>query len=301
MSRAIEQAREYLRPSKKLPTVWCAGCGLGIVMSAMIRAIARVGVEKNDVAVVSGIGCTGRLPTYVDFNTLHTTHGRALAFATGLKLARPGMTVIAAMGDGDALAIGGNHFIHSCRRNIDMTAIVANNLIYGMTGGQYSPTTPHGKRGTTAPYGNVEQAFDCSALAVGAGATFVARTSVYHAIEMERLIERALRHKGFSVVEVISNCFTSYGRMNQYSSPVDMLRWMKENSVSVKAAEKLPPEQLEGKFTRGVIVERELPEFIQVYDDLRRELTSSPAAIERVRKIIETYDRSADRLKMKHV
>lgn len=301
MSRAIEQAREYLRPSKKLPTVWCAGCGLGIVMSAMIRAIARVGVEKNDVAVVSGIGCTGRLPTYVDFNTLHTTHGRALAFATGLKLARPGMTVIAAMGDGDALAIGGNHFIHSCRRNIDMTAIVANNLIYGMTGGQYSPTTPHGKRGTTAPYGNVEQAFDCSALAVGAGATFVARTSVYHAIEMERLIERALRHKGFSVVEVISNCFTSYGRMNQYSSPVDMLRWMKENSVSVKAAEKLPPEKLEGKFTRGVIVERELPEFIQVYDDLRRELTSSPAAIERVRKIIETYDRSADRLKMKHV
>jgi 2-oxoglutarate ferredoxin oxidoreductase subunit beta len=301
MSRAIEEARDYLRPSKKLPTVWCAGCGLGIIMSAMIRAVAKLGIEKNDVAVVSGIGCTGRLPTYVDFNTLHTTHGRALAFATGLKLARPKMTVIAAMGDGDALAIGGNHFIHSCRRNIDMTAIVANNAIYGMTGGQYSPTTPHGKRGTTAPYGNVEHAFDCSALAVGAGATFVARTSVYHAIEMERLIERALRHKGFSVVEVISNCFTSYGRMNQYASPVDMLRWMKDSSVTVKAAEKLPPEKLEGKFTRGVIVERELPEFIQVYDDLHRELTSSPAAIERVRKIIETYDRSADRLKMKHV
>jgi 2-oxoglutarate ferredoxin oxidoreductase subunit beta len=301
MSRAIEEAREYLRPSKKLPTVWCAGCGLGIIMSAMIRAIARIGVEKNDVAVISGIGCTGRLPTYVDFNTLHTTHGRALAFATGLKLARPAMTVIAAMGDGDALAIGGNHFIHSCRRNIDMTAIVANNAIYGMTGGQYSPTTPHGKRGTTAPYGNVEHAFDCSALAVGAGATFVARTSVYHAHELERLIERAIRHKGFSVVEVVSNCYTSYGRMNEFKSPVDMLRWMKENSVSVKAAEKLPPEETEGKFTRGVIVERDLPEFIQVYDDLHTELTSSPSAIERVRKIIETYDRSADRLKMKHV
>jgi 2-oxoglutarate ferredoxin oxidoreductase subunit beta len=301
MSRAIEKAREYLRPSKKLPTVWCAGCGLGIIMSAMIRAIARLGVEKNDVAVVSGIGCTGRLPTYVDFNTLHTTHGRALAFATGLKLARPKMTVIAAMGDGDALAIGGNHFIHSCRRNIDMTAIVANNAIYGMTGGQYSPTTPHGKRGTTAPYGNVEHAFDCSALAVGAGATFVARTTVYHALEMERLIERALKHRGFSVVEVISNCYTSYGRMNQYASPVDMIRWMKENSVTVKAAEKLSPEEVEGKLTRGVIVERDLPEFIQVYDDLHRELTSSPEAVERVRKIIETYDASADRLKMKHV
>jgi len=301
MSRAIEEARGYLRPSKKLPTVWCAGCGLGIVMSAMIRAIARIGIEKNDVAVVSGIGCTGRLPTYVDFNTLHTTHGRALAFATGVKLARPKMTVITVMGDGDALAIGGNHFIHSCRRNIDMTAIVANNAIYGMTGGQYSPTTPHGKRGTTAPYGNVEHAFDCAALAVGAGATFVARTSVYHAIETERLIERAIRHKGFSVVEVVSNCFTSYGRMNKYSSPVDMLRSMKENSVTVKAAEKLPPEKLEGKFTRGVIVERDLPEFIQVYDDLHEQLTSSPAAVERVRKIIETYDASADRLKMRHV
>ncbi len=197
MSRAIEEARSFLRPNKKFPTVWCAGCGLGIVQSALVRAIARMGLEKNNVAVVSGIGCTGRMPAYVDFNTLHTTHGRALAFATGLKLARPTMSVFAVMGDGDALAIGGNHFIHACRRNIDMTAIVVNNQIYGMTGGQYSPTTPHGKRGTTAPYGNVEHAFDTVALAVGAGATFVARTSVYHAKEADSLIEKAVLHRGF--------------------------------------------------------------------------------------------------------
>ena len=296
MSEIIENARTYLRPSKKLPTVWCAGCGLGIVMSAMIRAIARIGSRKNDVAVVSGIGCTGRLPTYVDFNTLHTTHGRALAFATGVKLAKPAMTVISVMGDGDALAIGGNHFIHSCRRNIDMTAIIANNCIYGMTGGQYSPTTPHGKRGTTAPYGNVEHEFDATALAAGAGATFVARTSVYHAGELDRLIEKAIRHKGFSVVEVVANCHTSYGRMNNFASPVDMIKWMKDSFVTVAAWERLSPEEREGKLTRGVIEEKELPEFIKSYDDLGERLTSTPEAVERVREILRSYDRDAGRL-----
>lgn len=298
MSEIVETTRTYLRPNKKLPTVWCAGCGLGIVTSALIRAIVRIGASKNDVAVVSGIGCTGRLPTYVDFNTLHTTHGRALAFATGVKLAKPSLTVIAAMGDGDALAIGGNHFIHACRRNIDMTAIIANNCIYGMTGGQYSPTTPHGKRGTTAPYGNVEHEFDATALAVGAGATFVARTSVYHAAELDRLIEKAIRHRGFSVVEVVANCHTSYGRMNKFTSPVDMLKWMKESLVTVAAWEKLSAEEREGKITRGVIAERELPEFIESYDELGKRLATTPAVVERVREILKSYDRDARRLKL---
>jgi 2-oxoglutarate ferredoxin oxidoreductase subunit beta len=266
-------------------------------MSAMVRAVAKLELPKNKVAVVSGIGCTGRMPTYVDFNTLHTTHGRGLAFATGVKLARPELTVIAAMGDGDALAIGGNHFIHACRRNIDMTAIVANNQIYGMTGGQYSPTTPHGKRGTTAPYGNVEHAFDTVALATGAGATFVARSSVYHAREAGNLIERALRHKGFSVVEILSNCHTSYGRMNKFPSPVAMLEWMRDNSVPVRAAERMDPEELRGKFTRGVIVEKEKPEFIAAYDDLAERMAGNPAAIENVKKIIRSYDQMADGLK----
>jgi 2-oxoglutarate ferredoxin oxidoreductase subunit beta len=266
-------------------------------MSAMIRAIAAVGAPKNKIAVVSGIGCTGRMPTYVDFNTLHTTHGRGLAFATGVKLARPELTVIAVMGDGDALAIGGNHFIHSCRRNIDMTAIVVNNQIYGMTGGQYSPTTPHGKRGTTAPYGNVEYAFDTAALAAGAGATFVARTSVYHAREAERFIERAIRHRGFSVVEIIANCHTSYGRMNRFPSPVAMLEWMRDSSVTIKAAEKMSPEDLAGKFTRGVMVEREKTEFIDAYDELAERMSKDPGAVANVRKIIEAYQGMSDGLR----
>jgi 2-oxoglutarate ferredoxin oxidoreductase subunit beta len=297
MSRAMESTRTYLRSNKKLPTVWCAGCGLGIVMGAMIRAIAKLGFEKHDVAVVSGIGCTGRLPAYVDFNTLHTTHGRALAFATGLKLAKPRLHVIAVMGDGDAVAIGGNHFIHSCRRNIDMTAIVVNNAIYGMTGGQYSPTTPHGKRGTTAPYGNVEHDFDVAGLAVGAGATFVGRSSVYHVRELTRLIEQAIGHRGFSVVEVVSNCYTSYGRLNKLGSPVSMLRSMKENSVTTAEAAKMSPAELEGKFVRGVIQERDIPEFIAIYDALTEELAATPEVVADVRRMLATYDETAYRLK----
>jgi len=298
MSQAIETARTYLKPHKKLPTVWCGGCGLGVIMSSLLRVISKMEIPKNDIVTVSGIGCTGRMPTYVDSNTLHTTHGRALAFATGVKLANPKLTVLAAMGDGDALAIGGNHFIHACRRNIDITAIVANNCIYGMTGGQYSPTTPHGKRGTTAPYGNVEHEFDASALAAGAGASFVARTSVYHVRELDKLLEQAIRHRGFSVVEVMSNCYTSYGRLNQYKSPVDMFRWMKDSSVTLKQAERMSPEELEGKFTRGIFVENYLPEFIEVYDNLAERLTSDSATVAtQLRETMERYERLGDRLK----
>jgi len=238
------------------------------------------------------------MPTYVDSNTLHTTHGRALAFATGVKLANPKLTVITAMGDGDALAIGGNHFIHACRRNIDITAIVANNCIYGMTGGQYSPTTPHGKRGTTAPYGNVEHEFDVAALATGAGASFVARTSVYHVRELDKLLEQAIRHRGFSVVEVMSNCYTSYGRLNKYKSPVDMIRRMKDGSVTLKQAERMSPDELEDKFTRGVFVENYMPEFIEVYDNLAERLTSDSATVAtQLRETVERYERLGDRLK----
>ncbi len=298
MSQAIETARTYLKPHKKLPTVWCGGCGLGVIMSSLLRVISKMELPKNDVATVSGIGCTGRMPTYVDSNTLHTTHGRALAFATGVKLANPKLTVITAMGDGDALAIGGNHFIHACRRNIDITAIVANNCIYGMTGGQYSPTTPHGKRGTTAPYGNVEHEFDASALAAGAGASFVARTSAYHVRELDKLLEQAIRHRGFSVVEVMSNCYTSYGRLNNYKSPVDMFRWMKDSSVTIRQAEGMSAEELEGKFTRGIFVENYMPEFIEVYDNLAERLTSDSATVAtQLRETMERYERLGDRLK----
>lgn len=258
----------YLRPTKKFPNVWCAGCGIGIVMSALIRAIDRIGLEKDDVALVSGIGCTGRMPVYMDFNTIHTTHGRALAFATGLKIARPQMKVITIMGDGDALAIGGNHFIHAARRNIGIAAIVVNNAIYGMTGGQYSPTTPIGARAATAPYGNVEPPMPICELAKAAGATYVARSTVYHAIELDRFIEQAIRKNGFSLVEAVSYCHTTYGRMNKLGSPVDMMRILKENSVSASIAEKLSPEERETKIVRGVMHDVEKPEYTQLYEEL---------------------------------
>ena len=262
----------YLRPTKKFPNVWCAGCGIGIVMGALIRAIDRIGLEKDDVALVSGIGCTGRMPVYMDFNTIHTTHGRALAFATGLKIARPAMKVITIMGDGDALAIGGNHFIHAARRNIGITAIVVNNAIYGMTGGQYSPTTPINARASTAPYGNIEPPMPICELAQAAGATYVARSTVYHAIELDRYIEAAIRKNGFSLVEAVSYCHTTYGRMNKLGSPTDMMRQLKDNSISINAVEKLSPEERGTKIIRGVMYDVEKPEYTQLYEQLVKQV-----------------------------
>ncbi|MBN1179434.1 MAG: 2-oxoacid:ferredoxin oxidoreductase subunit beta [Anaerolineae bacterium] len=255
----------YLRHSKKFPNVWCAGCGIGIVLGAIIRAVDSLDLDKNDIAMISGIGCTGRMPVYVDFNTLHTTHGRALAFATGLKLARPGMKVLVVMGDGDALAIGGNHFIHAARRNIELTAIVVNNATYGMTGGQYSPTTPQGAHAATAPYGHIEPPFHISELAVAAGATFVARSTVYHVTELQKFIAHAIQKKGFSVVEAISYCHTTIGRMNRWGKAPDMMRRLKENSITVKQAEGKPEDELVGKIVRGVLTDRERPGYIDLY------------------------------------
>ncbi len=258
----------YLRHSKKFPNVWCAGCGIGIVMGAIIRAVDSLELDKNEIAMISGIGCTGRMPVYVDFNTMHTTHGRALAFATGLKLVRPEMKVIVVMGDGDALAIGGNHFIHAARRNIELTAIVVNNFTYGMTGGQYSPTTPQGALAATAPYGHIEPPFRIAELAVVAGAAFVARSTVYHVTELQRHIARAIQKEGFSVVEAVSYCHTTIGRMNRWGKALDMMRRLKETSLTLKQAEGKTAQELAGKIVRGVLVDRELPEYIHLYQQV---------------------------------
>jgi len=270
MSQEQHSAYAYLRHTKKFPNVWCSGCGIGIVMGALIRAVDRMGLSKDEVALISGIGCTGRMPVYLDFNTMHTTHGRALAFATGLKLAQPHMKVIVIMGDGDALAIGGNHFIHAARRNIDLTAIVVNNSIYGMTGGQYSPTTPLDSLATTAPYGNVDQPMPICELAVAAGASFVARSTVYHAVELDRFLEQAIRKAGFSLLEVASYCHTTFGRLNKLGGAVEMMRRLKDNSVTQAAAEKLPPEVRAGKIVRGVLCDVDKPEYIALYDEVIR-------------------------------
>lgn len=259
---------DYLRHKKRFPPIWCAGCGIGIVMGAIVRAVHDLGYDKNQVAMISGIGCSGRMPVYLDFYTMHTTHGRALAFATGLKLARPELHVIVVMGDGDALAIGGNHFIHTARRNIDLTAIVINNSIYGMTGGQYSPTTPTYSLASTAPYGHVEQPFPISELAQTCGASFVARSTVYHAVELENYISRGLEKKGFALIEAVSYCHTTYGRLNRMGSAVDMMRQLKENSISMKTAEKLTPEERADKIVRGIFVDREIPDYSELYQQV---------------------------------
>jgi 2-oxoglutarate ferredoxin oxidoreductase subunit beta len=266
--RASRMHERYLRHSKKFPNVWCAGCGIGIVLGAIVRAVDGLQLEKNDVALLSGIGCTGRMPVYVDFNTMHTTHGRALAFATGLKMVQPQMKVIVVMGDGDALAIGGNHFIHAARRNIGLTAIVVNNATYGMTGGQYSPTTPAGVQTATAPYGHIEQPFPIAELAVTAGAAFVARSTVYHVQELEKQIAQAVTKEGFAVVEAMSYCHTTIGRMNRWGSAPDMMRRLKEESITLKRAEGMSEEEKRGKIVRGVFADRDIPEYTRLYDQI---------------------------------
>jgi 2-oxoglutarate ferredoxin oxidoreductase subunit beta len=269
MSEVTKLIHKYLRHDKKFPHVWCPGCGIGILLGALIRAIDRTGFEKDDIVLISGIGCSGRLPVYVDFNTLHTTHGRALTFATGVKLAKPNLKVIVVMGDGDAVAIGGNHFIHAARRNIDLTAIIVNNSVYGMTGGQYSPTTPYGMRSTTTVYSNIEQDFRISELAVTAGAVFVGRGTVYHAKLLDSLIEQALLKKGFSVVEVISHCHTQYGRQNRLGSAVEMMQWQRDHALPVEKALKMKSEELKDKILIGVLTDKELPVFQEEYEKIR--------------------------------
>ena len=265
---------EYYLRMDKMPHIFCPGCGHGIAMNALIRAIDAEELDKDEVVVVSGIGCSSRIPGYLDFNTLHTTHGRAIPFSTGVKMARPDLKVIIVSGDGDATAIGGNHFIHACRRNIDITLLVLNNNIYGMTGGQYSPTTFVGARATTAPYGCLEPEFNISGLAQAAGATYVARGTCYHAQQMVKLIRDAIKNKGFSVVEVMSDCPTYYGRKNRIPTPIDMLQWQKEKTYTASEAKRAEdPSELEGRWLRGVIHSETRMEYTDRYQELIDEVS----------------------------
>ncbi len=254
--------REYIR-ERFFPHIWCQGCGHGIVMNCLVRSVHQMGLKKNDIVLASGIGCSARISGYVDFHSLHTLHGRALAFATGVKLSKPELTVIVPMGDGDALAIGGNHFIHAARRNIDMTAIVMNNRIYGMTGGQYSPLSGYGTAATTAPYGNIDHDFDVVHLAKAAGASFVARTTTYHVQQLIDLLKKAIAHKGFAIVEVLSQCPTYFGRKNKIGDAVAMMEWFKRNTTSIGSTAKRNDSSL---IERGVFVQEQKPEYCSAYD-----------------------------------
>jgi len=257
--------KDYIR-NRFFPHIWCPGCGHGIVLGSLLRAVHELGLDKNEIVMTSGIGCSSRISGYVDFHSLHTIHGRALTFATGVKLAKPGITAIVPMGDGDALAIGGNHFIHAARRNIDITAIVMNNRIYGMTGGQFSPLSGIGKKATTAPYSTIDNQFDVVELAKSAGASFVARSTVFHATECKDLLKKAIRHKGFSVVEILTQCPTYYGRKNKEGDAVQMMEAYKTNTVRI-GSKKL--ESNPGLIQRGIFVEdTQKAEYCTAYDKI---------------------------------
>ncbi|MBI3097293.1 MAG: 2-oxoacid:acceptor oxidoreductase family protein [Planctomycetes bacterium] len=258
--------QQMLIRSQHFPTILCPGCGHGIVMSAMLRAIAKSGLSKNEIVLASGIGCASRVTGYVDFQTLHTTHGRALTFATGVAVARPEFKVIAIMGDGDATAIGGNHFIHAARRNVGMTAIIFNNNIYGMTGGQYSPTTPTASFASTAPYGNVEPPFDIVSLATAAGASFVARGSCTDPVRLENMILKALKCRGFSVVEAMSTCPTTYGPRNKIKTVEAYMDWLRAQCYDLSKKDKMTDEERRSKWGLGVFVDQPRPSYVEIYD-----------------------------------
>ena len=259
-----QEVFNWLR-TRFFPHIWCPGCGHGIIMHSLLRALVDLKKKKSETVIASGIGCSSRMVGYIDACTVHTTHGRSLAFATGIKFANPELTVVDVMGDGDCTAIGGNHFIHACRRNIDITAIVMNNNIYGMTGGQVSPTTPVGSSATTSPYGAIDPSFDICKLAEGAGASYVARTTIANPKQAEQFIKAGINNKGFSVVEILTHCHTQFGRRNKRRTPIDNVNFFKANSVPLNKAQEMSSEELADKIVVGEFVKREIPEYTAQY------------------------------------
>ena len=249
----------------KLPHTWCAGCGHGIILQAIADAFAQQGLDKHDIALVSGIGCFGRVDDYLDINCMHVTHGRALPAATGMALANPDLNILVTMGDGDCATIGGNHLIHAARRNINLTAIVANNWNYGQTGGQYSATTPQDSITSTSIYGHVEQGFDLCKLAEAAGAPFVARSTPYNPVQIRNLIKQGMQTKGFALIEIIDTCPTHYGRLNKFGDAPRMLEKINSMTVNVEAAKKMSEEELEGKILTGVLVNKPREDYYTKY------------------------------------
>lgn len=250
---------------EKLPLFWCAGCGNGIVLQAILRNIDRRSWTRENTVIATGIGCWGKADDYVTTSSFHGTHGRALAFSTGIKLANPELNVFTLMGDGDGITIGGNHLIHAARRNVDVTAIMVNNLNYGMTGGQYSGTTPKHSITKTSPYGHVENAFDVCGVVKAAGGSFVARGTVYDVMQLDKLIDQAISHKGFSFVEVISPCPTHFGCSNKLGNAPAMMEWIKKNTVPMSKAANMSGEELRDKFVTGVFENREQEDYSTAY------------------------------------
>jgi 2-oxoglutarate/2-oxoacid ferredoxin oxidoreductase subunit beta len=260
---------EYLR-TDKMPTLWCWGCGDGVILKSVIRAIEKIGWNMDDVCVVSGIGCSGRFSSYINCNTVHTTHGRTLPYATGIKLANPDKKVIVVGGDGDGLAIGGNHTIHAARRNIDLNYIIINNFIYGLTNSQTSPTTPQGMWTVTMSRGNIDPTFDACKLVEAAGASFVARETMLDPKKLERVLVKAFEHTGFSFVEVFSNCHVNLGRKNKMATAMANLEWIDSISMGKAKFDKLEPEEQKGIFPTGILKhDTEAAEYCESYEKVK--------------------------------
>ena len=260
----------YMREDR-LPHIFCPGCGNGTIMNAFLAGMEKAEMDFDNIAMVSGIGCSSRIPGYMECDSLHTTHGRALSFATGLKVANKDLDVVVFTGDGDCASIGGNHLIHAARRNINLTVICINNNIYGMTGGQISPTSPKGSFGTTAPYGNQDTPFNLAELVAAAGATYSARWTTVQIENLVTSIKDGLKNPGFSFIEVATQCPTYFGRKNKLRTPTAMAVTLKANTVFKSAADRMRPKDLEGKIVVGEFAKRQKPEFTENIERISEE------------------------------
>ena len=266
----------YLR-QELLPTIFCQGCGGGTVLNTFATAIDEMSIDPKEMVCVTGIGCSSWIPSpYFLVDTLHTTHGRAVAFATGVKVMKPDMKVIVIAGDGDLAGIGGNHLIHAARRNLDLSVFLVNNFIYGMTGGQVSPTTPFGVKTTTTPYRNVENPFKIADLVAAAGANYVARWTTYHAFQLMESIQSAIRKPGFSFIEIMSQCPVSFGKAAGMNDAVAILHYLKDKSIHIDDTAGMSEEELDDRIVVGKLAERKRPEFGR---ELRRVNAECEAAL----------------------
>jgi 2-oxoglutarate ferredoxin oxidoreductase subunit beta len=264
IQKTDENPMEGFLRMDRIPHIWCPGCGIGTVTTSLVEALKKSGLDLDKVAIVSGIGCTGRVAGYIKLDSFHTTHGRAIPFATGLKLANPELKVIVVSGDGDIFGIGGNHFIHAARRNMDITVLCVNNFNYAMTGGQVAATTPHDANASTAPYGNFEYPFSLPYLADACGASYVARWTALHFRRVTTSIQEALNTKGFSLVEVITPCVTLYARRNRLGDGLNLLRYYYDKSEIQHGADTRTLDiTYQGKLVVGKFVDREKPTFIE--------------------------------------
>lgn len=281
MSRLVHPLEKFVRPGMET-RIWCSGCSDGIVLNEFLRAIDELGLDMSKIVVVSGIGCAGRASGYINVDAFHATHGRAIPVAIGIKVAKPELNVVVISGDGDLFSIGGNHFLHAARRNVGIKVICINNFNYGMTGGQSGPTTPMGAFLTTTPYGNIENPLNLVQLAAAVGATYVARWTAFHVRRIKESMKKALTKKGFAFIEVVGICPEQYGRRHKMPRPIDMMIWLKKNSVISRELDPSKAELTPERIVVGEFVDAERPEYTEL---MRGQINSIIEGLEKEGKV----------------